>query len=170
MLTPAPLVTRATPSTPSYALPTLFRFPARISSQLAVMGLAFEAPTAWAAQASPVIEPAGGLLQVLFGLLLVAVLLAGSLYLLKRLGAPQGGRNSVLRVISATPVGPRERIVVVEAGSSWLVLGVTAGQISKLHELPRPSNDEAPSSSPSSPPLPDFAARLRSILEKRHAS
>lgn len=121
---------------------------------------------ACAAQATPVTGSAGGLLQVIFGLLLVALLLAGSLYLLKRLGSPPGARGGLLRVISATPVGPRERLLVVETGSTWLILGVTAGQISKLHELPRPPADEPPSSPP---PSPDFAAWLRQFMERRNA-
>jgi flagellar protein FliO/FliZ len=33
-------------------------------------------------------------------------------------------------------VGQRERVVVVEVGATWLVLGVTSNQVNTLHSLP----------------------------------
>ncbi|MBP9712240.1 MAG: flagellar biosynthetic protein FliO [Sterolibacterium sp.] len=118
----------------------------------------------------PSAEPGGGWLQVIFGLLLVAGLLAASLYLLKRLAAPRGAA-ALLRVISAVSLGPRERVVVVETGETWLVLGVTATHISKLHELPRQKlpETELPGTSTSRHFSEDFAARLKQLMENRHA-
>ena len=44
------------------------------------------------------------------------------------------------RVVSAVAVGPQQRVVTVEVGPeharTWLVLGVTAQQVSCLHVLP----------------------------------
>jgi flagellar protein FliO/FliZ len=44
------------------------------------------------------------------------------------------------RVLSAVAVGPQQRVVTVEVGPeharTWLVLGVTAQQVSCLHVLP----------------------------------
>lgn len=117
-----------------------------------------------AADAAPAIGSGGGLWQVIFGLLLVALLLAGSLYLLKRLAAPGGGAT-LLRVVSAAAVGTRERVVVVEIGETWLVLGVAPGQVSKLHELPRQALPAG--SSPAAPHLA-FADRLKQIMERRN--
>jgi flagellar protein FliO/FliZ len=39
-------------------------------------------------------------------------------------------------------VGQRERVVVVEIGDDWLVLGVAAGQVRALHTLPAQTLDE----------------------------
>lgn len=107
------------------------------------------------------------MLQVIGGLLLVALLLAASLYLLKRLANPQGLGRNPLQVISATSVGPRERVVVVEIADTWLVLGVTTNQISRLHELPRPAQ---PADTLAATPrdTSSFASRLRQIVEHRH--
>ena len=66
----------------------------------------------------------------------VAIILAAA-WLLKRL-APRHhfGRNTV-RVVAGTAVGSRERVVVVEIGATWLVLGVAPGQVNLLHQQPK---------------------------------
>jgi flagellar protein FliO/FliZ len=37
-------------------------------------------------------------------------------------------------------VGPKERVVVVEVGETWLVVGVAPGQVTALHNMPRIAN------------------------------
>jgi flagellar protein FliO/FliZ len=64
---------------------------------------------------------------MLLGLGGVMVLLVGSLWLLKRLTAVRGPASGMMRVVAATAVGGRERVVIVEVGSTWLVLGVAPG-------------------------------------------
>ncbi|SFC61975.1 flagellar protein FliO/FliZ [Microbulbifer thermotolerans] len=60
-------------------------------------------------------------------------------WLLRRLGTTgQSGANPALNIIASRPVGPRERVVVVEIEDTWLVLGVGGGSVSKLHQLPAP--------------------------------
>lgn len=111
-------------------------------------------------------DSGGGWLQVIFGLVMVALLLAGSLYALKRLAMPRGS-GALLRIISAVSLGPRERVVIVETGETWLILGVTAGQISKLHELP--CQTPPPEVPPPTAARPDFTQMIRQALERRNA-
>jgi len=80
--------------------------------------------------------------------LLVVVLFVGAMaclpWLVKRVqlrhaaGATAAGAAS--RVLSAVAVGPQQRVVTVEVGPeharTWLVLGVTAQNVSCLHVLP----------------------------------
>ena len=40
-------------------------------------------------------------------------------------------------------VGQRERVVVVEIGNTWLVLGIAAGQVRALHTMPAENLSEA---------------------------
>lgn len=111
-------------------------------------------------------DTGSGWLQVIFGFFMVALLLAGSLYALKRLAIPRNP-GALLRVISGVSLGPRERVVIVETGETWLILGVTAGQINKLHELPRQTllvEEKPPTTA-----RPDFAQLIRQALEHRHA-
>lgn len=78
---------------------------------------------------------AAGLLQAGFGLVLVLALIFLCGWALRRFGLQQIGGNRLLKVVSSVMVGQRERVVVVEVGDCWLVLGVAAGQVSALHTL-----------------------------------
>lgn len=82
---------------------------------------------------------AGGpsLLPMILVLLLVLALIPLSMWVLKRLGA--GGAASVagMKVVATLPLGPRERLVVVEAGERWLVLGVTPSAVNRVGTLPK---------------------------------
>lgn len=78
---------------------------------------------------------AAGLLQAGLGLALVLALIFLCAWAVRRLGLHQSGGNRLLKVVSSVMVGQRERVVVVEIGDSWLVLGVAAGQVSALHTM-----------------------------------
>lgn len=107
----------------------------------------------------------GSVVQLLLGLALVLALLFASLWLLKRLAAPRGEAAGLMRIVAGTAVGARERVVVVEVGTTWLVLGVAPGRVSALAEMPRatlPPQAEMPQPK-------DFAARLRQLLDRRNA-
>ncbi|MFT4241170.1 MAG: flagellar biosynthetic protein FliO [Acidovorax sp.] len=58
----------------------------------------------------------------------------------QRHGAGQIGTGPASRVLSTVAVGPQQRVVTVEVGPeharTWLVLGVTAQQMTCLHVLP----------------------------------
>ena len=100
---------------------------------IAVLQFAAEA----SAQTAATPATGGGVMQMLLGLLGVFALLFGSLWLLKKLTMQRGAAAGLRRVVAATPVGGRERVVIVEVGSTWLVLGVAPGRVSALAEIPR---------------------------------
>ncbi|MGS0743885.1 flagellar biosynthetic protein FliO [Glaciimonas sp. GG7] len=77
-----------------------------------------------------------GLLQVGFGLALIIGLIFLCTWIARRLGLQKLGNGRLVKVVASTNIGQRERVVVVEVGSTWLVLGVTSGQISSLHSMP----------------------------------
>lgn len=116
--------------------------------------------------AAPVAELGGGLWQLLFGLVIVLALMVGSLWVLKKLVAPRGDGAGLLRVVAGIAVGTRERVVIVEVGSTWLVLGVAPGRVSALAEIPRQAT-AAPRASPDEPPGPRFQDWLRKLTPGR---
>lgn len=105
----------------------------------------------------------GSALQMVLGLLVVLGLLLGALWLLKRLSQPRGAAAGLMRVVAGVAIGPRERVVILELGSSWLVLGVAPGQVTTLAEIPR---QELPPSA-QLPAAGEFPAWLRQIVERR---
>lgn len=122
--------------------------------------------SAIAAEVPP--SPAASLVQMLLGLVLTLALLFGSLMLLKRLQGARANHASALRVISATSVGPRERVVLVAVGKQVLVVGVAPGRVTALHTMAREDLPPIPDPAPAPPPLSgEFARQLKKILGRR---
>lgn len=108
------------------------------------------------------------LLTVAVALAIVLALAFFSLKLLKRAQTGRPGASDEIRYIRALPVGPRERLTLVEYGDEVLLLGVTAGQITVIDRRPRPAEEIADAPPPTawtapSAPLP---ASLRRLLGK----
>jgi flagellar protein FliO/FliZ len=116
------------------------------------------------ADAAATADLGSSVFSMLLGLALVMALLFASLWLLKRLSAPRGQAAGLMRVIAGTAVGTRERVVVLEVGNTWLILGVAPGRITALAEMPR----ETLPAEPAPDGGRDFAGRLRQIID-RHA-
>ncbi len=104
-----------------------------------------------------------GLLQALFGLLVVLALIAALAWLFRRLPLGAGAMGGAVRVLGGVALGTRERLVLVEVGETWLVLGVAPGQVNTLHTMPRPA-DAAESGG--APVEQGFAAWLKQAMHK----
>ncbi|MFN4289884.1 MAG: flagellar biosynthetic protein FliO [Permianibacter sp.] len=105
-------------------------------SMSAASALAQSAETVEAAAAVPSVG------RLLFGLLAVLGLLLVCAWLVRRGGLT--GQSGVIKVVAQTPVGTRERLVLIQVGEQQLLIGVTAQQISLLHTLPEPVAAAAP--------------------------
>ena len=78
------------------------------------------------------------MLQMLLALALIIGLLFAGAVLLRRLnGGKAFGNTGPLRVVGGLMLSPRERIVLLEVGETWLVVGIVPGQIKTLHTLPK---------------------------------
>jgi flagellar protein FliO/FliZ len=109
----------------------------------------------------------GSLLQVLAGLALVLALVLGAAWTLRRIGRVPGFANQTIKTIGATAVGTRERVVLLEVGGSWILIGVAPGQVRSLATLPKA---ELPTPEIASPPPAPFAHWLKRITDRQHAS
>lgn len=118
---------------------------------------------------APAAEPArsfgaAGLLQAGFGLAVVVALIFLCAWAARRFGLQAPGSGRLLKVVSSAMVGQRERVVVVEIGDSWLVLGVAAGQVRALHTMPAGKLSEAPAAS-ALPGMTTASAFSQKLLE-----
>jgi len=115
---------------------------------------------------------AAGLLQTIFALLLVLGLLIGLAWLLKRYGPKPGGGLANLRVVGALNIGGRERIMVVEVGDQWIVVGAAPGRVNALHTMPRQDVDLGAGTDAAQGGIPAtrFADWLKNTMDKRNAS
>jgi flagellar protein FliO/FliZ len=108
----------------------------------------------------------GSLLQMIFGLAVVLAAIALSAWFARRMGVGGSKGTRLMKIVSSLSVGTKERVVVIEIGAQWMVLGVAPGRVSSLATLPR---TEVPDISPAAPGFSggiDFAALLRKALHR----
>ena len=108
------------------------------------------------ASTSPISAP--DILNLIFGLLIVIIIFLCVAWFLKRLTGGNIASRGYLKVVDTLHLGTREKIILVRAVDSYLVLGISPGNINSLHvvqgQLP-----EEPSAAE-----PDFKTRLRGML------
>ena len=88
----------------------------------------------------PVAAPsaAGAVGGTVFALLFVVALIFALSWLAKRMPGLAKSSNASLKLVASLPLGPRERVVVVDVGGTQLLLGVGAGGTRTLHTLDAP--------------------------------
>jgi flagellar protein FliO/FliZ len=107
----------------------------------------------------------GSLIQVVLALFLVLGAIAASAWLLRRFGPTQMGPGGALRVLGGVMVGQRERLMLVEVGDTWLIVGVAPGSVTAVHSMPRPAQSEQQVQAMVQ--QPGFADWLKSAWQKR---
>lgn len=75
------------------------------------------------------------LLQLFSGLMVVLLSIIALAWLAKRFNRMQPAGDACLQIVGGISMGARERVVVVQAGETRLVLGVSPGRINMLHVL-----------------------------------
>ena len=126
------------------------------------LALALLAAQARAAEVDAPGVSSAAILQMLLALaLIVGILFFGAYFLRKLNGGQRFGNSGPLRIVGGLMLSARERIVLVEVGETWLVVGIVPGQIKTLHtqakgELPA-QNGEKP-----------FAQWLKQLTEHKN--
>ena len=128
----------------------------------------FPADTAASAvsAAAPAVAPvssAGSIAQMGFSLVLVIGAIFALAWVLRWVQGARMGSSNSLRLHASLQIGTKEKIVLVQVGDAHLLLGVSAGQVSKLYEFAEPP---VLSTAQEMPPLPPFAEKLRELLQR----
>ncbi|OON61315.1 flagellar biosynthetic protein FliO [Massilia sp. KIM] len=102
-------------------------------------------------------------------LVLVLAVLAGLAWFMKRFGGRMmGTSNANLRIVGALNIGGRERIMVVEVGDQWIVVGASPGRVNALATLPRQEGAAADAATQPGAPAASFSDWLKTTIDKRH--
>jgi flagellar protein FliO/FliZ len=115
---------------------------------------------------------AGSLLQTIFALCLVLGLLALLAWFMKRYGPKAQAGSAHVRLVGALNLGGRERIMVVEVGDQWIVVGASPGRVNALATMPRKEVAEAGADAalhPRQPSASSFSEWLKQTIDKRNA-
>lgn len=96
-----------------------------------------------ATAADPVLPAGSGVDFAAFGgvmlkLALVLGLIFAASWAVRRFQGLQRNASRNLEVVDILPIGPKERILVVRAGNTQLLVAQTPGRLATLHELSEP--------------------------------
>jgi flagellar protein FliO/FliZ len=106
----------------------------------------------------------GSAFSSLLWFIAILALIPALLWLWKRTPAGGAAAQGWMRTVAALPLSPSQRLVTVEVGRGetrrWLVLGVTAAQITTLHEM-APQDEGAPLPPQAAAPFAQLLAKLQ---------
>ena len=85
----------------------------------------------------PAVDPVSSsyLIKLTLGLGFILLLIFGLAWLMKKMQLTQHSHNGLIQIVSAISVGQRDRIALVQVGDEQVLIGMTPGQIVKLHTL-----------------------------------
>lgn len=109
----------------------------------------------------------GNYLQMFFGLFIVVALIFGMAWFMRRMGNMSGMSAGNLKVLGGISVGQREKIVLVQAGETQLLIGVAPGEIRTLHVMDEPIVTHATQSQTNSKVSSGFAEKLHAAIKNR---
>ena len=98
-----------------------------------VMAIAANAAEKAPAATGPAIFTPNKLGNLILSIVLVIIAIFVFAYILKKLLYSRNNIGGIIKVISAMPIGTKERILLVETNGKLLLLGITTQQISTLH-------------------------------------
>ena len=102
------------------------------------------------------------LMNVTLALMGVIGLIFAISWFVKRFSQGTFSANAHIKILSAMPLGTRERIVLIDAGGQQLLLGITSTNINTLHVFETPIATDNKMD-----PQSDFSRKLMSILQQK---
>ena len=111
---------------------------------------------------------AGSMLQFAVGLAMVLGLIVAAGWFAKRFSIGPAA-SGLVKVVAGAAVGQRERVVVIEIGEVWMVVGVAPGRVNALHTMPKGTVITQPAIAHALGSPGGFAGWLKQTMEKRRA-
>lgn len=102
------------------------------------------------------------LIQVVLGLAVILALILGGALLLRRFGYWQISNDGVMKVVAGLPIGPREKILLLQIGEKQIVVGITPGRMETLCEM----DEKVTLASGEALPTSAFQRKLMQLIQK----
>lgn len=165
-------VPAAAPASAAEATGTAASVPAAASEAAPAVAAATPLPAMRAALPAPAAgngpSAAGSLLQTTLALAFVLALLIGAAWFLKRYGPKSITGGTAVKLVGALNIGARERILVVEVGEQWIVVGASPGRMNGLATMPRREAEAGAPAAQAGMPSANFAEWLKQTIDKRN--
>lgn len=169
--TAEPAASASVEAAPAAAQATLPATPAPTATPEQQAALAGARPAAPLPMQAPP-SAGGSLLQTTLSLIVVLAVLVGLAWLLKRYGPKSVTGSANVKLVGALSVGTRERILVVEVGEQWIVVGASPGRMNALATMPRQEAELDPPAPGAGAghalPSANFAEWFKQTIEKRN--
>lgn len=104
----------------------------------------------------------GNYIQMFFGLFVVVALIFAMAWFMRRMGNLNSTTAGNLKVLGGISVGQRERVVLVQAGETQILIGVAPGEVRTLHVMDEPVVKADALKAPSG-----FAEKLHAAIKSR---
>ncbi len=104
----------------------------------------------------------GSLAKMGLGLFAVVFLIVAMAWVMRRMGGIPGTSAGALRVVGGLSMGTRERVVLIQVGTTQLLLGVAPGRVETLYVL----NEPIAQPDAVKPGMSNFAANLTAALNR----
>lgn len=112
----------------------------------------------------------GYIVKILGSLMLVILMMVVLLYLMKRFSFKSNMIHGSVRIISALNIGPRERIMLIQAGDEQILVGSTPSSIRALHVLADNVDTSESNKDSGGEDQPSMKAILSSLMKNPGAS
>lgn len=122
--------------------------------------------SASAAESAGTTVSAGTYFQTGLALAFIVAILVGAAWLARKVSGGKKFGQGDMKIIGGVALGPRERIVLIEVGDKWLVIGIVPGQIRTLHRMEK--GEARPADAPPWSAEKPFAHWLKSVTERRN--
>jgi len=134
-----------------------------VSMMILSLGIVHAAESNAGMQLSSSPEVMASLAKVAVGLFLVVIAIFVSAWFYRRFGQQVGVSSQALKLIGGISLGNRERVVLMKVGDQQILLGITPGQIQKLHVLEHPIECQVDTEKDKQP----FVQQLNQYLKKK---
>jgi flagellar protein FliO/FliZ len=101
-------------------------------------------------------------LRVVGGLLIVVLVILVLAWLLRRLNVAHLTHSSGLKSLGSLFLGPKERVMLIQVGDRYLLIGVAAGSVTLLHDF----KEQLPAGFDKKDKTP-FSQILQSLMRKK---
>jgi flagellar protein FliO/FliZ len=109
----------------------------------------------------------GSFMHMAVSLVLVLLAIFALAWVLRWLQGARTGGAGVLRIHGSLQVGAKERVLLIQAGDTHLLIGVAPGRVQNLHAFSEPPSLPADAAQAASDlPATLFADKLRQAMKK----